>query len=310
MPHLDLGPGREFDAIRALIAQWGDAAEGLGDDAALLDVPAGSRLVVSVDASVEGVHFQRDWLTPEEIGWRATAAAVSDLAAMAADPLGLLVSLSVPPRWMGDVLALGAGIAAAARAARLRIVGGDTTGGDRLTLSLTVLGSVRVPLTRAGALPGNIIYVTGQLGGPAAALRALALGERPTQAHRARFAHPEPRLDAARWLAARGATAGVDISDGLAADLRHLAAASGVSLELDVTAVPILPGATLDDALRGGEEYELAVTAPALDTAAFEAATGLPITAVGVVRAGPPELRGKQGDHRVDLPVGYDHFSS
>ncbi len=309
MAHLGLGPGREFDAIRALIAQWGDAAQGLGDDAALLDVPHGARLVVSVDTSVEDVHFKRDWLTPEEIGWRATAAALSDLAAMAADPLGLLVAISVPPRWTDDTLALGAGIAAAARFAGLPIVGGDTTGGELLTLSLTVLGTSRAPLSRAGARPGDIIYVTGRLGGPAAALRALALGDTADPSHRARFAHPEPRLQAARWLVERGATAAIDISDGLGADLQHLAAASNVTLEIDVARVPQLPGVSIDDALAGGEEYELAVTSGALDTEAFQAETGLPLTAIGEVVAGPSGVRAKQWGHRVDLPRGYDHFS-
>jgi thiamine-monophosphate kinase len=310
MKHLALGPGREFDAIRALIAQWGETAQGLGDDAALVDIPKGSRLVISVDASVEDVHFKRDWLTPEEIGWRATAAAISDLAAMGAEPIGLLLALSVPPRWMPEIMALGAGVAAAARFAGMPIIGGDTTGGELLTLSLTVLGAARSPLSRSGARPGDIIYVTGRLGGPSAALRALALGETPAPAHRARFAHPEPRLAAARWLAERGATAAIDVSDGLAADLRHVAAASDVTLALDVERVPMLPGVTPDDALAGGEEYELAVTSGALDTAAFEAAIGVPLTAIGEVRAGPPEVRAKQGRKRVDLPGGHDHFSS
>jgi thiamine-monophosphate kinase len=92
--HLPLGPGAEFDVVRSLLRQWGSSAVGIGDDAALLDVPAGSRLVVSTDHSVEGVHFRRPWITPEEIGWRATQAALSDLAAMGARPLGLLVALA------------------------------------------------------------------------------------------------------------------------------------------------------------------------------------------------------------------------
>lgn len=309
MRHVALGPGREFDAIRALIAQWGDAAEGLGDDAALVRAPRGAELVVSVDASVEDVHFRRDWFAPAEIGWRATMAAVSDLAAMAADPLGLLIALSVPPRWQPDVLALGQGIAAAARTARLPIVGGDTTGGDQLVVGVTVLGSARTPLRRSGARPGDIIYVTGRLGGPAAALRALVRGDPPDEAHRLRFAHPEARLDAARWVAQRGATAAIDISDGLAADLRHLAAASQVTLQLDVDAVPVMPAATLEDALAGGEEYELAFTSGPLDAHAFAVATGVPLTAIGSVVAGPPLVRGVRGGERVDLPGGHDHFS-
>ena len=101
--HLTLGPGREFDAVRDLLARWGTAATGVGDDAAVLDVPTGSRLVVSTDSSVEEVHFRAEWLTPEEIGWRATMAALSDLAAMGATPLGVLLALTVPVRWRGSL---------------------------------------------------------------------------------------------------------------------------------------------------------------------------------------------------------------
>ena len=110
-------------------------------------------------------------------------------------------------------------------------------------------------------------------------------------------------------MAERGASAAIDISDGLAADLRHVAWASRVSLDLDLDAVPVLAGTTLEDALAGGEEYELAVTSAGLDTSAFERIHGLPLTAIGVVRAGPSVVRGKQGDARVDLPGGHDHFS-
>ena len=102
--HTALGPGREFDFVRALLARWGHVAAGVGDDAALIDVPADHRLTASMDSAVEGVHFRRDWLSPREIGWRTAAAALSDLAAMAADPIAMLVSMSVPTAWMNDVL--------------------------------------------------------------------------------------------------------------------------------------------------------------------------------------------------------------
>ena len=115
--HLSMGPGAEFDAVRALLAQWGAAAEGVGDDGAVLDVPAGSRLVVSTDTTVEDVHFRRHWMTPEEIGWRATQAALSDLAAMGATPLGVLLALTVPTNWRDELTALADGIAAATRSA-------------------------------------------------------------------------------------------------------------------------------------------------------------------------------------------------
>ena len=306
-PGTPLGPGREFDVVRRLLARWGPLAAGIGDDCAVLDPPSGERLVVSTDASVEDVHFRRDWLTAEEIAHRATVSALSDLAAMAAAPLGILLALAVPERWRGELDALADGVGAAARAAGAPILGGDLTGGDALALTVTVLGSTPRPLERRGAWPGDALYVTGELGGPAAALRAWLGGGNPAPAHRARFARPTPRLAEARWLAAHGATAAIDLSDGLAADARHLAAASAAALRLDVDAVPLLAGATLDDALAGGEEYELLVAAPAsLDVAAFAARFGVPLTRVGYVApAGAPGVTA-----RVDLPGGHDHFSA
>lgn len=311
--HTPLGPGREFDAIRAWLALLGDAAHGTGDDAAILDVPSGSKLVVSTDTSVEGRHFKRAWLAPEEIGYRACAAALSDLAAMGAAPLGVLVAICVPASWRDDAAAVMQGVGSAAQHSGTAIVGGDTSGGDTsganaLTIGITVLGHASQPLLRSGALPGDIIYVTGRLGGPNAALRAWQRGQVPDPLHRARFASPKPRLAAGLRAAAAGAHAAIDISDGLVADLRHLAAASGVTIELDLDTVPVLSGAHLDDALAGGEEYELAIAAPSLDVAGFDAA-GSPIIALGVVKAGPADVIGLRNGARVALPAGYDHFS-
>jgi thiamine-monophosphate kinase len=301
-----LGPGREFDLVRGFVARWGALAAGIGGDCAELDVPFGSRLVVSTDASVEGVHFRRGWLEPREIGWRAAAAAMSDLAAAAAEPLGLLLALTLPPGWRADADAIADGVGDLARASGARILGGDVTGGGELALGVTVLGHAPRPLRRDGARAGDLLWVTGRLGGPGAALRALLADERPEPAHQARFARPVPRLREARWLHAHGATAGLDVSDGLAADARHLAAASRVHLHLDVAAVPRVRGVAAADALRSGEEYELLVTAPrGLDRAAFEREFGIALTPVGEVRA-----EGGAGVSAVfDLPDGHDHLS-
>src|SRR5918993_86019 len=133
--HIPLGSGPEFDAIRTMLEEWGSLAVGIGDDAAVLDVPAGERLVVSTDASVEGVHFRRDWLTAAEIGERATIAALSDLAAMAAAPLGLLLALSLPESWQERLRELARGVGAAAARARCPIVGGNVTRGAGLSLT-------------------------------------------------------------------------------------------------------------------------------------------------------------------------------
>ncbi|MBX6332303.1 MAG: thiamine-phosphate kinase [Gemmatimonadaceae bacterium] len=304
-----LGPGGEFDIIRALVARWGATAAGIGDDAAILDVPPGERLVVSVDSSVEEVHFRRAWLTPWEIGWRATAAALSDLGAAGATPMGVLVSLSLSPAWLPHVAALGDGIAAAVRGAGTVIVGGDTTRGDGLCIALTVLGRAAAPLRRSGARPGDTIYVTGRLGGPLLALRALEAGRDPSPHPRERFAHPIPRIREGEWLARHGVHAAIDISDGLVGDAAHIAAASGVRLSIDLDALPTVSGISPMDAAVSGEEYELLVTAPALDAARFERELGVPLTAIGRVESGAPGVHALLRGERVALGGGFSHFS-
>ena len=308
----DLGRGSEFDLIRALADRWGELAVGLGDDAATLGAPRGEQVVVSTDSAVEGVHFRRDWLSLREIGHRATAAALSDLAAMAAAPLGVLSALTIPSDRANDLLEVADGIGDAVRAAGTVIVGGNLSGGPSLAITTTVLGSAFSPLTRSGARVGDALYVTGRLGGSAAAARALAGGAAPPPAHRARFATPAPRLREGRWLATRGATAAIDISDGLSRDAEHLAAASGVSLDIDVARIPMLEGVASDDALGGGEEYELLVTAPdGMDDAAFASTFGLPLTRIGSVIAGgeTPRVLFTRAGKCVAAPPGYDHFS-
>jgi thiamine-monophosphate kinase len=280
-----MGDGAEFDAIRRLLAAWDKRAVGIGDDAAILDVPPGERLVVSTDASVQNVHFRREWLTAEEIGGRATAAALSDLAAMAATPLGLLLALAIPDDWRGEVDALARGVGNIAAANGCPIIGGNITKAGELSLTLTVLGSAQHPLERRGALVDDDILVTGRLGGPGAALQSWRTGNTPSPDHRARFASPVPRLREGRWLSEHGAHAAIDISDGLFADAAHLAVASGVSIVLDEGALPRLPGVSEEDALVSGEEYELLVAMPpgAIDVAEFERELGLEIAIVGRV---------------------------
>ena len=301
-----LGPGREFDLVRGFVARWGAIADAIGGDCAEIDVAPGHRLVASTDASVEHVHFRRGWLDAREIGWRAAAAAMSDLAAAAAQPLGLLLALALPAAWHDEAPALADGVGDLARATGARILGGDVTAAGELMLTVTVLGQAQRPLRRDGAQAGDRLYVTGRLGGPGLALRALLDGRTPDPAHRERFARPVPRVREAAWLREHGATAAIDLSDGLAADARHLAAASGVALWLDAAAVPRVDGASVDDALRSGEEYELLVAAPpSLDAAAFERALGVPLTCVGEVRGdAPPGVRAA-----FDLPDGHDHLS-
>lgn len=311
-PHLAIGPGVEFDLVRAMLSEWGDAASGVGDDAAVLDVPPGERLVVSTDTAVLDVHFRTEWLSGEEIGYRSTIAALSDLAAMAARPIGLLVALTLPADRIAQLGALARGIGEAARLSNAPIVGGDLTSGRELALAITVLGSSERPRSRADARPGDHVYVTGVLGGPSAAIRAWYQGGQPTAWARARFARPVARLREAEWLARRGARAMIDISDGLASELQHVAQASGVCLRIEVDRVPRGPGVEARDALRGGDEYELLFTsAEAVDNDAFARLFGVPLTEIGDVRPGEHgEVIAEQNGVRVDLALGHDHFSS
>lgn len=307
---ITLGPGGEFDLVRSLIARFGDAANGIGDDAGVLHVPPGETLFVSTDVAVEDIHFRRAWLTPSEIGFRSTTAALSDLAAMAATPRAIVVALTLPRRWRTDAPGIADGIAAAATACGATIIGGDVSDGAALSLAVTVLGSTVRPLTRAGARAGDAVWVTGQLGGPAMALAAFESRGVPDSPARERFARPAARVREALWLAAHGATAAIDISDGLASDLEHVAAASVARIVLDLDRVPAIPGVSPEVAAASGEEYELAVAAPAsLDATQFEREFGIPLTMVGRVESGVATVVAIRAGAQVPLPRGFDHFA-
>lgn len=310
-PHLAMAEGAEFDAIRRLLATWGPLAVGVGDDAAILDIPAGERLIVSTDASVENVHFRREWLSAEEVGARATSAALSDLAAMAATPLGLLLALAVPESWRMELDALARGVGRVASQAGCAILGGNIAKASELSLTLTVLGSAWHPLERSGARAGDDLYVTGTLGGPGAALRSWRAGTVPSPEYRARFASPVARLREGRWLAERGAHAAIDLSDGLLGDAAHLALASGASVILDEDAIPRLPGVSVKEAMNSGEEYELLVAMPAdvpIDGAEFEREFALALTKIGTVTGSAvPPVRFLSGS--TNIARGHDHLA-
>jgi thiamine-monophosphate kinase len=304
-----MGPGGEFDVIRELLQRWGARTAGAGDDAALLTVPDGQRLAVSTDVSVDGVHFRRDWLTPREIGYRATAAALSDLAAMAATPLGVLIVFAMPAGFVPLIPEIADGVGDAVDEVRTRVIGGDLSLAGELSIGVTVLGACDRALERSEARAGDALYVTGTLGGPLAALEAWRAGNQPGPAARARFVHPVPRIAPARWLVEHGATAGIDISDGLLGDAAHLAAASGVQIEVELDRLPIVAESSPLSAASSGEEYELLVTAPpGIDTRAFERMYGIPLTRIGTVRAGAPEVIALFKGERVAPAAGYSHF--
>jgi thiamine-monophosphate kinase len=239
---------------------------------------AGGR-VVTQDALVEGVHFRLDWLSWRELGFRAAAVNLSDLAASGAEPEGLVVTLAAPAETaVTDVVELYEGLGETG----VPVIGGDTTSADRLVLSVTAIGrSERVP-GRAGALAGDVLVLTGPLGAAGAAFRA------------DRYARPPLRLHEGRELAAT-AHAMLDLSDGLAADAAHIARRSGCRLVVDLERVPLAPGAELDD-LGFGEDYELLAAVP--DAAGF-AEIGRCEEGEGVELL----LRGK----RFEL-AGFEHF--
>jgi thiamine-monophosphate kinase len=307
-----MGPGVEFDLIRRMAARWGDLVQNAGDDAAIIDIAHGARLVASTDTSVEDVHFRREWLSLQEIGYRATMASLSDLAAMAAEPIGLLVAATIPAAVAETIELLADGIGQAARDVGCPIVGGDLTGGDRISLTMTVLGTATAPVGRGGAKVGDSLWVTGRLGGPGAAVRAMLAAQLPSAEHWPRFAHPVARIAEARWLADHGASALIDISDGLSSDARHIAAASHVALEIDVSSIPCVPDVQSSAAATSGEEYELLVAMPdEFDAEAFSARFSIPLTRIGEVVEGPgAQVTFTEGGDRVDLAAGYDHFSA
>jgi thiamine-monophosphate kinase len=314
--HTPLGPGAEFDRIRLALERLGPRAAGAGDDCAFVRV-GGEYLALSCDASVEGTHFQPGWLRAEELGWRAAAAALSDLAAVAATPLGVLVSVALPAEWPEEHFAgLMDGVGEAVEAVGALVWGGDVVRGERLAIGVFVAGRLAgEPVRRRGATPGDGLWVTGRLGGPGAAVAAWTAGREPEATARDRFARPEPRVQEARWLKEHGAKAMIDVSDGVLPDAAHLAAASGVRWTIALEALPLHPAIEGPlGAVVSGEEYELLVALPpdfgADQARQFEAAFGLPLTRVGWAEpAGPePLVRLVQDGVAVEPPVAFAHF--
>jgi thiamine-monophosphate kinase len=271
---------------------------GLGDDCGLIR-EGEEFFALSTDVSVEGVHFRPQWVRPEEVGWRATASALSDLAAEGAVPVGILCAVTLPASAPeAHLLELMAGVGAAAKYAGALVLGGDISTGPGWSVAVTVVGRTRAPVTRGGAEPGDRLWVSGTLGGARAALEAWRRGEQPPPGARTRFAHPEPRIAAGRWLARHGARAMIDLSDGLGGDAGHLAAASRVALELDLDSVPIAPEVIPEAerlgvsphrfAAEGGEDFELLVALPPRFNAAdaFVRDCGINLTPVGTVGPG------------------------
>ena len=315
-----MGAG-EFDLIariRARVATRADVVLGIGDDAALLAPPPGRQLVVTADTLNDGVHFPRG-TSPADVGWKALAVNLSDLASLGAEPAWCTLSLSLPqsdPAWIEGFLD---GFLDLAEQHGIALVGGDTTRGP-LSIAVTAMGLVEPgrALRRDGARVGDEVWVTGTLGDAAGGLALLDREAVP--ALRARLDRPTPRVAAGRALAGI-ATACVDVSDGLLADLGHVCARSHVAARIDVDALPASAALmeVIGEADRialqasGGDDYELCFTAPAdagADIGAVSAQLGLRITRIGRIVAG-------EGVHPVDAKSqpwssprrGYDHFA-
>ena len=281
----------------------------------------GRRLVVTTDVLVEGHHFTAALSEPADWGWKAVAVNCSDVAAMGALPRWLVLALTVPEGTpVGQLEQVYAGIGEACRAFAVDLVGGDVSRGPALSLALTAIGEAEQVVTRAGARPGDRLAVSGPLGAAAAGLALLQRDDRAASDLLARFpilaaAHrrPCPDLGAGPRLARAGATAMIDVSDGLAGDALHLAEASGTGLEVDEALVPLAPGLTetaalLDRdpvalALGGGEDFVLAVALPAeVDPSALGLVecgrfSGAPDRRVRLTPSGPAPLAGLAFDH-------------
>ena len=327
--------------LRVSMPSW--VVIGPGDDAAVLQPERGAYDVVTTDAQVDGVHFDRRFVPADAIGHRALAVNLSDLAAMGASPRAALLSLALPPSLdVNDFEQLVDGVLAVAAAHRVTLVGGNITQTPGpLTVDVTAIGSARPRrvLTRAGARPGDEVYVTGTLGEAAIGLQRLQAAARtglaapkpgegdagwPVDSCVVRYLRPQPRVRAGMLLGRnRAASSCMDVSDGLADCVRQVAEASGVGITLDASAIPVTAEVReaqarrghdpLEPALSGGDDYELFFTVRPAHRGRLRSVCqqlgDLPITRIGVVTKGR-ELLVRDADGTRSLPAGYEHFTS
>lgn len=315
-----------IDRIRHLSAHArGDVRVGIGDDAALLAMPAGQELAVAIDTLVEGVHFPSD-TAAADVGWKALAVNLSDLAAMGAIPAWALLALTLPDADVAFIDGFAAGFAQLAQTFHVALVGGDTTRGP-LTVSVAVHGFVPPgkALTRGGAQAGDVLLVTGTLGDAAGGLQLLQRNHGVENAEAAylieRLNRPTPRVAAGLALRER-ATACIDVSDGLLADLGHICVSSQVGADIEAALLPCSSSllhvfgetAAREFALSGGDDYELCFTVPAQHVASVQAdltKLGCGATRIGrIVEGEGIAVRDSEG-HRLELSrQGWDHFNA
>jgi len=290
---------------------------GIGDDAAVLEPERNALEVITTDSQVEGVHFDRRFVGAADIGHKSLAVNLSDIAAMGATPRAALLSLVLPPAWpVADLDALLDGFTALAGRARISIVGGNIARSPGpLIVDVTVTGSVhrRRFLTRTGARAGDELYVTGALGGSAAGVRALR--DNPSAAGPGidRYLRPEPRMRFGLMLGRNeAARACIDLSDGLADGVRQIGEASRLGAVIDAEALPIEEGATLRDALGGGEDYELLfAVSPRMRSrlrSVRRLVKDLAVTRIGHLTADRAMMLRRNGSTE-ELPAGFAHFA-
>jgi thiamine-monophosphate kinase len=332
----ELGQFGMIDAVSEMIHEsrdegvdsWKNLLTGIGDDCAVWKGEEANQLA-KVDCQVEGIHFNLEYVTWEEVGWKALAVNLSDIASMGGIPRYALVSLGLPlDTEVEDVLSLYRGMLSLAGATGTAIVGGNMSGAPVVFVDVNVLGRTGNAegryLERSTARPGDIIGVTGWLGSAAAGLRMLRekmeLEESAAGYLRQAFTRPEPRLEEGRLLLEKGVRTGIDISDGLVADLGHLCQASKVGAVLSVEHLPIRPeveaafgSEAVEMALSGGEDYQLLFTAPPEVFQEVRRAASYPVTAIGDIiaeEAGQVTLVNEEGKRIKPTRTGWDHFRS
>ena len=292
---------------------------GIGDDCAVVPIPRGHEALVTTDFSLENVHFKRAWHPPESVGHRCLARGLSDIAAMGGQPLAVFLSLAfprtLPQSWVDGFLR---GLLKLASKFEVNLAGGDTAESrDGIMADIIALGSVPrgKAVLRAGARPGDRIYVTGELGASAAALDLLSGGKRLRRSDFESHFYPTARVAVGRFLREKGlASAMIDISDGLSTDLGHICEESGVGAELETEAIPVatvgksLRRVELQFALHGGEDYELLFTAP-LKKRIPSRIAGVAVRQIGAVTGGRKIfLRDKKGVRQELKSQGWEHF--
>jgi thiamine-monophosphate kinase len=312
----------EFEAIRrftgGLPATPGEVVVPIGDDCAVVRL-GGELWAAAADMLIEGRHFVSRWSLPEDVGYKAVAVNVSDVAAMGGTPRFVLSSGGAPDSEV--VSRCMRGVLEACEAFGVYPLGGDTTGADALTIDVAILGRIEgEPVLRSGARPGDVLAVTGELGASAAGLLALENDLPGYERLKERHRRPEPRVGAGRAAARLGASAMIDVSDGLASDLRHVCRASGVGCRVDLGLLPVvedtrsLASSVGHDptllAATGGEDYELLMALPASSVDGLREALDVPLTVVGEFTEDREEVAFLLDGEPVTGLSGWDHFAA